>query len=122
MTELSELYASEVDLLKKKDLAKEMQENGVKQKDIIGIMLNRSPEMIIGLIASGGWNGGTNRSTTTTTTTVNQNQNLSLTEHYNKHKNYIWNVVQEGVKLITTVAVSVVNLGITLPASIPVTL
>lgn len=58
--------------------------------------------MIIGLIASGGWNGGTSRSTTTTTTTVNQNQNLSLTEHYNKHKNYIWNVVQEGVKLITT--------------------
>ena len=32
-------------------LAKEMQEKGVKQKDIIGIMLNRSPEMIIGLIA-----------------------------------------------------------------------
>ena len=32
-------------------LAREMMEKGVKQKDIVGIMLNRSPEMIIGLIA-----------------------------------------------------------------------
>ena len=32
-------------------LAREMIEKGVKQQDIIGIMLNRSPEMIIGLIA-----------------------------------------------------------------------
>ena len=32
-------------------LAKEMIEKGVKQQDIIGIMLNRSPEMIIGLVA-----------------------------------------------------------------------
>lgn len=32
-------------------LARVMMEKGVKQQDIIGIMLNRSPEMIIGLIA-----------------------------------------------------------------------
>ena len=32
-------------------LARKMIENGVKQQDIIGIMINRSPEMIIGLIA-----------------------------------------------------------------------
>ena len=32
-------------------LAKEMIQKGVKQQDIIGIMLNRSPEMIIGLVA-----------------------------------------------------------------------
>ena len=32
-------------------LAREMIKKGVKQQDIIGIMLNRSPEMIIGLIA-----------------------------------------------------------------------
>lgn len=32
-------------------LAREMMEKGVKQQDIVGIMLNRSPEMIIGLIA-----------------------------------------------------------------------
>ncbi len=32
-------------------LAREMIDKGVKQHDIVGIMLNRSPEMIIGLIA-----------------------------------------------------------------------
>lgn len=32
-------------------LARKMIEKGVKQQDIVGIMLNRSPEMIIGLIA-----------------------------------------------------------------------
>ena len=32
-------------------LAREMMAKGVKQQDIVGIMLNRSPEMIIGLIA-----------------------------------------------------------------------
>ena len=32
-------------------LARDMIQKGVKQKDVIGIMLNRSPEMIIGLVA-----------------------------------------------------------------------
>lgn len=38
---------------------------------------------------------------TTANTTIESNENLSLTDHYNKHKNYIWNVCKEWAKLIS---------------------
>lgn len=47
------------------------------------------------------WNNSNNSTTNTATETPVVQEQLTLTDQYNKHRNYIWSVCQEGVKLIS---------------------